>query len=824
MKILRRVLKFLLGLTLAGLLLGLVAVGVVYWVFVPGLPTDEELHALRQVELQMPLQVFSEDDELMAVFGEARRTPVNINEVPEVVKEAFIATEDARFYEHPGVDWRGISRAVWLLATTDRKRVPGGSTITQQVARNFFLSTEYSYRRKMQEMLLALKMEQELSKDEILELYLNKIFFGNRSYGVAAAAEFYFGKSLETLTLDEAATLAAIPKFPSSGNPLTNPERALERRNFILERMLEEGFITQAERNAAVSAPAHAEPHEPEVALHAPYVAEMVRQSIMDEYGDSGMTSGYVVRSTIRGDSQRNAQQALRETLVEYDRRHGWRGVEVEQIDAKELGSKPVVGGLLPARVQSVSGKQAKLLLADGQEVSIDGSLYRGGYVSANRRASRQPLNQMLTAGNLVRVVKAGDDYQLSQIPKVQGALIALRPDDGRLLALEGGFDFDRNKFNRAMQANRQPGSSFKPFVYASSFERGYTPASIVLDAPVAFRQVSGEVWRPQNSDGLFRGPMRLREAMVSSRNLVSVRLLDSVGINFARRYITDFGFPEDSLPPNLSLALGTASVTPMTLAKAYAVIANGGYAVEPYYIDSVADRYGAVIFEANPARACLDCPERVKRRASGADLVDVEGFDLSSTPAPQPKPQPTETGNQPVVAEADAANAQKRPINLAKQVADERDMFLMRSILKDVVQRGTGKAAKVLGRKDIGGKTGTTNEYRDAWFSGFGPEVVTTVWVGMDDFTTLGDKEYGGKAALPAWIRFMRAQLNEVVDGEDLPPPGISTAQVDASSGLRVSVGGIKEFFKTEDVASLESETATWEYNNTDEASFDIF
>lgn len=824
MKILRRVLKILLGLTLAGLLLGLVAVGVVYWVFVPTLPTDEELHALRKVELQMPLQVFSEDDQLMAIFGEARRSPVDIKQVPEVVKKAFIATEDARFYEHPGVDWRGISRAVWLLATTDRKRVPGGSTITQQVARNFFLSTEYSYRRKMQEMLLALKMEQELSKDEILELYLNKIFFGNRSYGVAAAAEFYFGKTLSELTLDECATLAAIPKFPSSGNPLTNPERALERRNFILDRMFEEGFISQAERNAAVSAPAHAKAHEPEVALRAPYVAEMVRQSIMDQYGDSGMTSGYVVRSTIRSDSQKNAQQALRETLIDYDRRHGWRGAEAEQVDEDALKAKSVVGGLLPARVQSVTGKKARLLLASGENIDVDAPAYRGRYVSADRRTSRKPLNEMLTAGNLVRVAKTNDgSYQLSQIPKVQGALIALRPDDGRLLALEGGFDFDHNKFNRAMQANRQPGSSFKPFVYASSFERGYTPASIVLDAPVAFRQASGEMWRPQNSDGLFRGPMRLREAMVSSRNLVSVRLLDSVGINFARRYITDFGFPEDSLPPNLSLALGTASVTPMTLAKAYAVIANGGYAVEPYYIDSVQDRYGKTIFEANPARACLDCPERMKRRASGADLVDVEGFDLSSAPSPQ-APSSQEPDVTASEAMMEVATGEGKSVHLAKQVADERDMFLMRSILKDVINRGTGKAAKVLKRQDIGGKTGTTNEYRDAWFSGFGPEVVTTVWVGMDDFTTLGKKEYGGKAALPAWIRFMRSQLNEVPNNEDLPPPGISTAQVDRTSGLRVSVGGVKEFFKTEDVASLETETATWEYNNTDEASFDIF
>lgn len=816
---LRRLLKWLSILAVTLFLCGLATLGVLYWLVSPTLPP---VQTLRDVEYQVPLGVYSADNKLMALFGETRRTPVRIEDVPEYVKQAFIALEDARFYEHPGIDWRGISRAIWLLTTTDDRRVPGGSTITQQVAKMFFLSPEYSYVRKFREILLALKMERELGKDEILSLYLNKSFFGNRAYGIVAASEFYYGKPLAELTLAEAATLASIPKFPSSGNPVINPERSLIRRNYALARMRELGFIDQAQYVAALAEPNRASPHEPPMELEASYVAEMVRRAMVDRYGDDAFTGGYRAYTTLDSRIQEASNNSLRSTLLSYDRRHGWRGAEghVELLETvtpalaqQILRDHRPLGGLLPALVTSVTADEAVLSLTDGQEVilGMDSMRWAAPYISSDRRgtAPRKPAD-VLAAGDIVRLGRNTDgDFELAQIPAAQGALVTLAAEDGAILALNGGFSFGINKFNRATQALRQPGSSFKPFVYAAAFERGFHPASIVLDAPVVFHDRStGTSWRPSNDNHTFSGPMRLREAMVTSRNLVSVRILDAIGANYAKRYIQSFGFPPESLPENLSLALGTSSAPPLATARGYAVFVNGGYLVDPYFLSRVEDRNGVVVFAEHAARACRTCPERHVTN----NTREVGGFNLGDAQAGEP--ETTEVG-PPVTA-------------LAPRAIDERTAFLIHSLLRDVIRRGTGRRAMVLERSDIGGKTGTTNEYRDAWFSGFGAGVVTSAWVGMDDFSSLGAREFGAQSALPMWVDTMRAALEGVEQTPLTTPNGIVTVLIDPTTGLLVPAGtpgAISEFMKVEDAARLESASSEAANRNTTEReSFDIF
>ncbi|RDZ26995.1 penicillin-binding protein 1A [Lysobacter silvisoli] len=835
---LRRFLRWALY-AFAGLaLLGVVTAGTLYYLIAPKLP---DVETLRTIELQEPMYVYAADGRLMAMFGETRRYPVAIEDVPLRLKQAFIAIEDARFYKHHGVDYKGIARAVWLLATTDDKRVPGGSTITQQVARQYFLSAEYSYKRKLGEMLLAMRMERELSKDEIFELYLNKSFFGNRAYGVGAAAEFYYGKKMSELSLDEMASLAGIPKFPSSGNPLSNPDRAKIRRDYILDRMVEQRFIGAAEAAAAKAVPMHASPHERPIEVYAPYVAEMVRQQMVERYGAEALTKGYHVTTTIDPTLQAAADKAVRDGLKVYDRRHGWHGVE-EHFDlapnedaatAKQrLRSTPAQAGLLPAIVLATDGAGARLALADGSEIALAGNQGWGG---------RSP-SSLLKRGDLVRVekieppapkVEAGKPapppapvadlgYRLEQLPQAQAALVSLEPTNGALRALSGGFSFAGAKFNRATQARRQPGSSFKPFVYAASFERGYNPASIVLDAPVVFRDRRGHIWRPQNDGGNFAGPMRVREAMVQSRNLVSVRLLDAMGVDFARKYIANFGFDIEQLPPNLSMSLGTASLTPLSVARGYATFANGGFRITPWFIDEIKDRAGAVVFKEKPATACRECVGR-GATSSGAGhsagaVVDGFNFGPSGGPAkPEPK-KPAEAVKPATPPPADLV--------VAPRAIDDRIAYQIVSMLRDVVLRGTGTAAKVLGREDVGGKTGSTNDHRDAWFSGFGGPYVTTVWVGRDNYKSLGYREYGGKAALPIWIDFMRAALKDKPVAPNEPPEGMVKVSVGANGSLIPDgVGGIVEWVKAEDLDKMQSYI---DYG-TDEAapseeSFDIF
>ncbi|HVI58689.1 MAG TPA: penicillin-binding protein 1A [Luteimonas sp.] len=841
----RRWLRWIVIAFLAAALLGGLALATLYFVVSSRLP---DVQSLRHVELQEPMYVYARDGRLMALFGETRRYPIDIKDVPERVKQAFLATEDARFYEHHGVDFKGVARAVWLLATTDDKRVPGGSTITQQVARQFFLSSEYSYSRKLAEMLLAMRMERELSKDEILQLYLNKSFFGNRAYGVAAAAEFYYGKKLDELDLDEMASLAAIPKFPSSGNPLSNPERARERRdNYVLARMAELGFVSAAEAAQARAVPMHASPHERPIEVYAPYVAEMVRQEMVARYGGDVLTRGYHVTTTIDPVLQAAADRAVRSGLEVYDHRHGWNKVErhfdlADDEDAAAAAARlrriPAQAGLLPAVVLRSGGGTIDVALADASTVTLDASssrwtgkapsalVKRGDMVRVRRieTPAKADGKDKQDGGATAPAAPAKVSWQLDQIPRAQSTLVSLNPQNGALLALVGGFSFAGSKFNRATQSRRQPGSSFKPFLYAAAFERGYNPASIVLDAPVVFRMRNGKVWRPQNDSGNFAGPMRLREALVQSRNLVSVRLLDAIGVDYARRYISHFGIDEALLPPNLSMSLGTASLPAIDIARGYSVFANGGFEVTPWFIDEVRDRDNKVIFKEKPATACRACTASGGSQAVAVSNV-VDGFNLG--PAEQPKPakpagKPGEVGPpaaapEPVPPPADTV--------LAPRAIDPRVAYQIVSMMRDVVQRGTGTAAKVLGREDVAGKTGSTNDYRDAWFSGLGGNVVTTVWVGRDDFRSLGYREYGGRAALPIWIDYMRVALKDQPIAPNDPPDGMVKVSVAANGTLvEGGEGGITEYVKVEDLERMQNYTDYNTEQTQDEEAFDIF
>ncbi len=814
MRFLLRLLRLGLILGVLGLFLGAATLGVAYWLIAPRLPSVE---ALREVRLQQPLRVYTADGKLMATFGEIRRQPVAIADVPQSVRQAFIAIEDARFYEHPGIDLVGIGRAVWLLATTDRARVPGGSTITQQVARQFFLSPEYSFTRKLTEIFLALKIERGMGKDEILELYLNKSFFGNRAYGVAAAADFYYGKSLDHLTLAEAAMLASIPKFPSTGNPLANPQRAMLRRNYVLERMAEVGFIDEATFRAAAAEPDLAHPHEPPIELEADWVAELVRLEAIERLGADAMNGGFVAYTTIDSRMQAGANEAVRANLLDYDRRHGYRGPEARVALADDdgvtewqqhLAGNRAIGGLIPALVIRVDEEHAELHVADGQTVILpfETLAWARRYETENRRAAApQSALDVVAPGDIVRIARdAEGQWQFTQLPAVQGAVVALDPEDGAVRALVGGFNYAQSKFNRATQSQRQPGSSFKPFIYSAAFDRGFTPASIVLDAPIVHNQAGMEaVWRPQNDNQSFAGPMRLREAMVSSRNLVSVRVLDAIGVPFAREYVSRFGLEESALPSNLSLALGSTAAAPIAMARGYAVFANGGYLIDPYLLDRIESPEGIVVLKSNPARACRSCPERLLRESRSAAEAD-NGSPMGSD---------RESAGPPEVA-------------LAPRIIDERNAFLIHSILKDVVRRGTGRGALALNRKDVGGKTGTTNDYRDSWFSGFGGRLAVSAWAGFDDYTSLGRGEFGATVALPIWTDFMRVALESEPEVEPMMPTGIVSASVDPESGRLVPTGragAIIEMFKAEDLQRLEV-AQTGEPEKDEASPYDIF
>lgn len=790
----------LFGVTLAAVFAGvtllLVGLLALYLYIEPQIPSVD---SLRDVRLQVPLRVYTSDARMIGEFGEMRRLPLEFSQIPVPLTQAVLAAEDDRFYQHPGVDYQGLLRAGLALLKTGEKR-QGGSTITMQVARNFFLTNEKTFLRKLKEILLALRIEREFSKDEILTLYLNKIYCGNRSYGVAAAAQFYYGATVEQLSVAQMAMIAGLPKAPSRYNPIVNLERATERRNYVLERMRQQGYLTDTEYQAALAEPETAQRHALEPEIEAPYVAEMVRAEMVNRYGEEAYTGGYHVYTTLNPDLQRAADRALRRGLLEYDKRHGYRGperhIEITPLLTPEdwtriLAESPEVGGVQAALVLEVGAQTATVFhpVHGRLELPWEGLIWARPYIDDNHRGpTTKTAQEFLKPGDIVRIEPVADSHWgLSQLPAVEGALVALRPNDGAVAALTGGFYFYQSKFNRVLQAARQPGSSFKPFLYSAALERDFTPATLVNDAPVVIEGANlGEAWRPENFGGKFLGPMRLREALAQSRNLVSIRVLRTIGIDYAIDYATRFGFRPERLPKGLSLALGSGVATPMEMVRGFSVFANGGYQVEPYFIERIEALDGTVVYQADPLIACMACaaePPAVAALAlEGEVQADIEA-ELRRNEAVIP----------------DARDVRGRQ---ALRVITAENDYLMVSMMRDVIRTGTARRALALGRNDLAGKTGTTNDQRDAWFSGFNATLAATAWIGFDKHLPLGDKETAGQAALPIWMYFMAEALKDQPEVLPEPPPGIVTLRIDPVTGALAQEGNtraIEEIFSSE-------------------------
>lgn len=774
------------GAALAGLALVVATLISGAYVFVqPSLPSVE---AMRQIELQVPLRVYSRDGKLIAQIGEQRRIPVTYDEVPEMVRQAFIAAEDDQFFQHSGFDYPGIARSL-LVNVVPGRRLQGASTITQQTARNLFLTQDRTWRRKVQEMFLTYRIEREFSKQEILGLYLNVISFGKRTYGVAAAADYYFGKDLGELSLAEAATLARVPQAPSRYNPISNPEAAAERRRYVLRRMREIGYIDEATEQRAIAEKVRAREHAQSFDVEAPYLAEMARLELVKRLGAAAQNEGFKIYTTIDPRMQSAANRAVRTGLIDYDRRHGWRGgverVTLQGTDAEDtledlLVGRPSSDPLLPAVVVQVGPKAARVYVRGKgyADIEWEGLSWARPKIGVRTGAAPKAASEIVARGDLVYVTltatkatgKEGAtdaappslNARLAQMPEAASALVALKPDDGAILALVGGFDYfdaKSGKFNRATQAQRQPGSGFKPFLYSAALENGFTAASLILDAPFVIDDTSmEEAWRPENSSGEFYGPTRLREALVKSRNLVSIRLLQAVGMSPAMAWAERFGFERARLPRNLTLALGTNSATPLQVATAYAVFANGGYRVQPWFIDRIEDPKGEIVFQAAPRRAGCDAEDNAAG-ATGCNLPEA-------LRAPRA---------------ISAANA-----------------WLMTDFMREAVVRGTGVRARALGRSDIAGKTGTTNESRDTWFNGYSRSVVATVWVGFDQAQPLGEGEEGSRTAVPIWTDFMRDALAGVPQRGWPMPEGLLQARVSLGTGGLASVDDPDGIFET--------------------------
>jgi penicillin-binding protein 1A len=744
----------------------------------PALP---DVDSLRDVQLQVPLRVYTRDGKLLAAIGEQRRIPVRYEQLPKKLVQAFLATEDDRFFRHHGVDWQGILRAAVANLKAGGIR-QGASTITMQVARDMFLTPRRDMKRKMSEIYISLLMEAEFSKEEIFSLYVNKIFLGQRAYGVGAAAEVYFGKSLDQLTVAEMATLAGIPTAPSVVNPVASPEAAKVRRLHVLGRMLELNYITQAEYDAARSYPMESRLHGASIEADAPYVAEMVRNEMQAKYGEGVYTAGYKVFTTIDSRLQAAATVALRTGLLEYDHRHGYRG-PTAKVDASKLTTPrefdaqleefPVIGGLRPAIVERVEAKSAKIYVRDMGEVTLPWEkLSWARRELPDEKVDRAPAqaSEILARGDVIYTVgRTAQSVMFVQVPEAQSALVSVDPKDGAVVALVGGFDYFQSKFNRVTQARRQPGSGFKPFVYAAAFDKGFTPASIVLDAPIVIDEAGMEqAWRPKESENRFAGPVRLRDALVHSRNLVSVRLMRAIGGEYTWNYVTRFGFDKSQLPNDLTLALGTAELSPLQVAIGYATFANGGYKVSAYTIDRVEDAGGKVLQQATPALACFEC-------------------DRASDPAPKPAAAANVRAAQ--LDEAPHDGKTMIPLkNLAPQIIRPQVAYLLADMMKDVIRHGTGMRARSLNRDDIGGKTGTTNDHHDAWFNGFNGDLVTSVWTGFDQDRSLGDGEEGARAAVPTWTYFMHEALAGAPKHGVPVPDGIVAARISPETGLLAS------------------------------------
>lgn len=734
----------LLGSTaLACVLVFVFAAVIVY----PTLPT---LDKLTDYQPKVPLRVFSVEGQLIGEFGEERRAVVKIDAVPKAMRDAILAAEDERFYQHGGVDYVGVIRAAMSNFISGGVR-QGASTITMQVARNFFLSREKTLTRKFNEMLLAFKIEHSLAKDQILELYVNQIYLGQRAYGFAAAAQIYFSKTLDQLSIAEMAMLAGLPKAPSSFNPVVNPKRAKLRQQYVLRRMRELNFISDEQWQAADQQPLAVKKYVNEYAVKADHFAEMVRQVVYERYQEEAYTRGFRVYTTLSAAHQDAAYAAVRKGAIGYDHRHGYRGAG----SYAELGAQPSEedfedalqdesesDDIYPALVLDASVKAVKVYRKGGETFEISGD----GLKFAQRMiGDKAPANQRLRRGAIIRIQKdEKGHWQITQQPQAEAALVSLDPVDGAIRALVGSFDFNRNKYNHITQALRQPGSSFKPFIYSAALEKGFTPATIINDAPLVFdaSQTGSEPWEPKNFDGKFEGPMRLRMGLVKSKNLVSVRILQAITPQYAQDYVTRFGFDAKYHPPYLTMALGAGNVTPLQMVGAYAVFANGGYRVNPYFITRLEDVKGNVIAQARPERA----------------------------------------GES------------------AERAIDGRNAFIMTSLLQDVVRMGTAARAMQLGRTDLGGKTGTTNDFVDAWFCGFGTGLVAVAWIGFDNPHTLGHNETGSQAALPMWMAYMGKALKGVVEQARSMPEGVVQARINPETGLRDSTGRvIVEYFYQE-------------------------
>jgi len=809
--------KYFLILAVCCILLGAGSIYGLYQYIQPQLP---DVATLKDVRLQTPMQVYSADNELIAQYGEKRRIPLKLDQIPPEMIKAFIATEDSRFYEHHGIDPIGIFRAV-SIAMVSGHASQGASTITQQLARNFFLSPERTLMRKIKEAFLAIRIEQMMSKDEILELYLNKIYLGYRAYGVGAAAQVYFGKNVDQLSLGEIAMIAGLPKAPSTFNPLYSHTRALARRNVVLSRMLDQNYITQAQYDEARNSPLEAHYHAPEIAFSAPYLTEMVRQEMVKRYGDNAYNDGFKVTTTITRKLQLGAQKALQDNVLNYDMRHGYRGPanvlwKVGQTPwerteiLKTLKALPVYGPLFPAVVTEANREEATVLMRDGSYVTLNlaGVRWARAYKSDTLQG-RTPtsVSEVVQPGQQIWVRQMETAWWLAQVPDVNSSLVSLDPHNGAVRALVGGFDFNLSKFNRATQALRQVGSNIKPFLYTAAMDRGLTLASILNDVPISrWDAGAGADWRPKNSPPTYDGPIRLRQGLGQSKNVVMVRAMRAMGVDYAAQYLQRFGFPAQNIVHTESLALGSASFTPLQMVRGYSVMANGGFLVDPFFISKIEDEQGNTLFEAKPKVACPECNlpviygETQKAVALNEDSVENPAVSQQGANAVVPQPQLEQVSRPPLQDEQYAPHVINTPLS-----------FLIKSALNSNIfgepgWMGTGwRAGRDLKRNDIGGKTGTTNSSKDAWFSGYGPGVVTSVWIGFDDHrrdlgrTTasgaikdqISGYEGGAKSAQPAWDDYMKVALDGVPVQPLAPPDGVVTVTIDRRTGKLANGGG---------------------------------
>jgi penicillin-binding protein 1A len=753
------------------------------------LPTLPDVNTLKNIQLQTPMSIYSRDGLLIAKFGEKKRIPTLYSDIPPSQINAFLAAEDKDFFQHSGVDFIGLTRAAGQLLLTGKKK-QGGSTITMQVARNFFLSRKKTYSRKLREILLSFIIEDQLTKEDILTLYLNKIYLGHRSYGIAAAAQVYYNSSLAELSLAQQAMIAGLPKAPSAFNPISNPERALSRRNYVLNRLLDLNYISQLEFDNAIAEPITSRLHSASVEIEAPYVAEMVRNEAHKMYGDDIYTSGMHVVTTIDSVQQSAANRAVKNALHQYDRRHGYRGVlgHIEftetnsaEIDLSVLSAYKKIGETEPALVTSLSDKNVTAVTSDNLTVDITWEHLKWAwpYINENKQG-KQPTSaaDILAIGDIIRVRQqpGSSVFELAQVPNVSGAFVSMDPKDGALRSLVGGYDYYSGKFNRAFQSKRQPGSGFKPILYSAALSKGYTTATLINDAPVVFNDAGLEQqWRPENYSGKFFGPTRLREALTHSRNLVSIRI---------------------------SLSLGSGSANPYQMATAYSVFANGGFSVTPYFIDSISSASGEELFKANPATVVNDkLKSQEKSPLAALDTAHTTPIETAALPTEE---TPTQLDTE-------------QPIKKAERVISPQLHFIINSLLRDVVKHGTGRRALTLGRSDLAGKTGTTNDQRDAWFNGFNPSLVAVAWVGLDNGKPLGNKETGGRAALPIWIDFMREALKNTANIPLSQPDGIVGLLIDPETGLKTNPSNQKaifEYFREENIPASDNQNN--ELNNS--------